>query len=830
MIMEKAEKRLTIGYINEKLSEEWAVLPWIGISNESEKLNVNLVSFHGYSINDFTGFHNQENIIYDLAKSGRLDGIITWKGHLTTNMNDGEVLSFFRQFKIPVLTIEDSIEEFPCVTYGNYEGMKMIVEHFIDVHHFNKIAFIGPYNINHEGFKERYRAYLDVLKKHGIQINQDIIRPWAPWLQDEINGNKTKDLLVQWLKDLIKSEVQAIVGICDPVLIWAMKYLSKLGIHIPGSIAVAGFDGFAESRVISPPLTTINPSWMELGAIALNNIIDMINKKAVSKKTIVQSKIVIAQSCGCMEENINFIDNKESNIFSLFREDQVISEIIKIYKNESDVLIEQNMKNLIKVFIDESKGKNQGSFLRNLDNMLRDDIIDKKDILPWQNVITLILNYAISKFKGGKATRIASMLCHKARVLIGNTSTRIQAIQIFESKDRNEHERVVGLSMISTFDLGKLLDHLSEGLPVMGINNCYLSLYENPKPYKFPDPAPEWSRLIFAQNEDGRINLEPEGIRFASREIIPEDFWPNDRSVNYVVSALYFQENQIGFIVFEDNLRLANSYNVLSNQISSGLQGTFLISQINTHKESLESGIEALYKSIEKIVKNIESSSINMENQSKAVEKSASSIEEMTKNIENTTKISEQFQAFSSELKNVSNDGYESVKSSIESVNDIAGNSKKVLELLEMIQQIADQTNILAMNAAIEAAHAGEYGKGFSVVADEIRRLSDNTNNNIHDIESVVHSMINMINSSVKLSEETGINFDKISNYSNQNNQSANQLNSAMIEQELGAREILNSTHELVRITEEVKQSMIEQKKATEDFFESIKKLQVKNN
>jgi len=147
------------------------------------------------------------------------------------------------------------------------------------------------------------------------------------------------------------------------------------------------------------------------------------------------------------------------------------------------------------------------------------------------------------------------------------------------------------------------------------------------------------------------------------------------------------------------------------------------------------------------------------------------------------------------------------------------------LKLLGLISNITKQTNLLAMNAAIEAAHAGEAGKGFAIVADEIRRLSEDTNKNARDIGDVVATIIGRIDDSVKLAEKAGVGLDMITAYSQQNVQIISQLNVAVAEQNNGAKEILKSTQELVKITEEVKLAMSEQKDATYDFSGALKEL-----
>jgi len=298
------------------------------------------------------------------------------------------------------------------------------------------------------------------------------------------------------------------------------------------------------------------------------------------------------------------------------------------------------------------------------------------------------------------------------------------------------------------------------------------------------------------------------------------------RNFNILLDTFYSDLSEVGHIALDLKESSDNSQKLLDVFLKPNIN---LIREstgnLSKESENATSGIEELTATLEEVVRNIESIMNNMVKQAAAVDEGSSSIEEMARNIENTAEMSNKTKSISTNLNSVSIEGSTAVKASIQSIREVAEYSQQILKLLGLISNITKQTNLLAMNAAIEAAHAGEAGKGFAIVADEIRRLSEDTNKNARDIGDVVATIIGRIDDSVKLAEKAGVGLDMITAYSQQNVQIISQLNVAVAEQNNGAKEILKSTQELVKITEEVKLAMSEQKDATYDFSGALKEL-----
>ena len=128
----------------------------------------------------------------------------------------------------------------------------------------------------------------------------------------------------------------------------------------------------------------------------------------------------------------------------------------------------------------------------------------------------------------------------------------------------------------------------------------------------------------------------------------------------------------------------------------------------------------------------------------------------MAANVKSVSEATEQADGFASKLARAAEAGTSSVSESILAIKKVEESSKKVTEMVSVIAQIAAQTNLLAMNAAIEAAHAGESGKGFAVVANEVRALAESSAKSAKGINAQIKKMVEAVRNGVSLSSKAG--------------------------------------------------------------------------
>ena len=228
---------------------------------------------------------------------------------------------------------------------------------------------------------------------------------------------------------------------------------------------------------------------------------------------------------------------------------------------------------------------------------------------------------------------------------------------------------------------------------------------------------------------------------------------------------------------------------------------------------------------IEEIVRTIKQLNSSIETQAASVAQSSSSVEEMVANIASIGQTLGKTDEVIRSLTTATGDGKATLVTSNTVTQKIAEESGSLMEASSVIQHIASQTNLLAMNAAIEAAHAGEAGKGFAVVADEIRKLAEESSTQGKTITTTLKTLsgeIETLSASSKTVEEK---FNAIFTLAEQVKDMSNRLTEAMREQENGSKEVLIAIKSINTVTVEVQAGSEEMLKGGEGVAEEMQKL-----
>ena len=183
-----------------------------------------------------------------------------------------------------------------------------------------------------------------------------------------------------------------------------------------------------------------------------------------------------------------------------------------------------------------------------------------------------------------------------------------------------------------------------------------------------------------------------------------------------------------------------------------------------------------------------------VEDQSSSVVQSSASVEEMMSSINSVSSITSERSKGSEHLVEFTREGAQRIEEANQQILKVAQQTDSIMEITGVINNIASQTNLLAMNAAIEAAHAGEAGKGFAVVADEIRKLAESASLNSKAITDLLGAISSYINDATHSSEESLHSFKQIQDEVGQLVGALVEIASSMSEMSAGATQVLTAT------------------------------------
>ncbi len=187
--------------------------------------------------------------------------------------------------------------------------------------------------------------------------------------------------------------------------------------------------------------------------------------------------------------------------------------------------------------------------------------------------------------------------------------------------------------------------------------------------------------------------------------------------------------------------------------------------------------------------------------QAAAIEQTSASLEELSSMVAINAQNSLKARELANEAKNHATQGSLEMQSLIVSMNEISESSKKIEEIMKMIDDIAFQTNLLALNASVEAARAGEHGKGFAVVADAVRALAQKSADSAKETGDLITDSLKKIENGKKSADRSGASMNSILASIENVNSLNGEIASASQEQTIGLQQISRAVNELEKAT-----------------------------
>jgi methyl-accepting chemotaxis protein len=266
--------------------------------------------------------------------------------------------------------------------------------------------------------------------------------------------------------------------------------------------------------------------------------------------------------------------------------------------------------------------------------------------------------------------------------------------------------------------------------------------------------------------------------------------------------------------------RLTDIDLIIKNYTEKSSNLLSLSENLQSNLDNSQSNLDELNESIETITDKISEQTSFVEENSTAQEEIFSSISSITENAKTADEINQK-------LTQTAEEGKTTIQEVTHSISELDEYQSRMLDVVNTISSISGQTNLLAMNANIEAAHAGESGRGFGVVADEIRKLADESGLKTKEISDLIKSMNNKITQSTTSVNDIGSKLMIIIEGINNVYPLIQQISTAMNEQLVTNRQVLEGTKELVDISSIIQENADKEKSIANDYnevFANLKK------
>jgi diguanylate cyclase (GGDEF)-like protein len=434
----------------------------------------------------------------------------------------------------------------PAIIVDNEVSMRQVMEHLVG-HGHRSIAFIAGDKEDLGDSTARVKAYRNGVGEFGLSDDPRLVEYGHSW------GDGGRDAMERILKSGVK--FTAVMCNNDLSAIGVIQALREAGVHVPTDVAVTGFDDILESQAQVPPLTSVHYPLFETGYRAILLLEKRIEHGAgaVPEFSLVSTRLVPRQSCGCLPEIVSQSIHgarhsaspadptpaSSKNELTQTMLDALLAEKPHSQSSELYPFCEQLADGFLRSLEDGDFHPFQNAMTAILQGV---EMMSDDSAHVWQAVITVLRQSAHTMLKAGDdpiRSRRAEDLLHQARTLVSESAdrrhTRLQVSWTgFDDNMSNLTSR-----LISSSDEAQVYDALREDLPQVGLQTCHVAFFEK------KDADPVAVSLLHPLEKEAPV------LRFETRQFPPPGLYPEEEPYNLVLLPMFFQEERMGYVAFD---------------------------------------------------------------------------------------------------------------------------------------------------------------------------------------------------------------------------------------------------------------------------------------
>jgi HD-GYP domain-containing protein (c-di-GMP phosphodiesterase class II)/DNA-binding LacI/PurR family transcriptional regulator len=577
--------RLNIAFFVDWLEREYQVMIMQGLIDSARRRDVNLYCLEGGGIAGEKGEYDR-NYMYQLVKGQNMDGLIILGGSVFRDTSAEQREEFCRQFQpLPIISIGAVVEGCTSVIIDNSTGLRDALAHLIQVHQYQKIAFIGGPKLNQDAI-DRFRIFKQVLAEYNVPCDVNLV----------VEGDFCPMAGVEAVRTLLDQRhvtFDVIVAANDEMALGALGELQARGLNVPDQIAIIGFDDMKSCAYSNPPLTTINDSLYEHGTKAIDLMLDLIAHRPVPAKLYIPSRLILRQSCGCMSQTTLqctsgavAISNDRTGTAILKNQTQIIANIVEksrpLFRYWAEIDLHQTVATLVDTFQRQLQGEKKEPFVKAFNQIIDESQRSGKELFFWQDCLS-ILRREILPYISSQDLLQSEDLFHQIRLMISEKAINQEKINNFDTLNRHQTLATLTELLLSAFSVSQVMTILTEYLPRLSIDAGYISEYSVSKLK---------CRIMMAYNRQGTVQFAQKGV--FSDSLIPEVIANDGQPHILLMMMVYFSKKKFNVLAMEFQQQITDIYASLRRIITSSLAGVMLMERLHRQEKHLISQQEHL--------------------------------------------------------------------------------------------------------------------------------------------------------------------------------------------------------------------------------------------